>query len=404
MTLYRCLVVSTEGRSDWRSIDAPSEKSALARLIADGLTPLDVRSGTPTILERLNQPVRIGRGGLGLAEQSLILTQLAMLVQSGLPVDRSLDLLRDQSPRARQRELLGEVLAKVRGGSGLSDALKERKVLPAYAIGAIRSAERSGRLGEALTSLAGQMQAAAATRRQLITALTYPAAVLVATFLALLLVLTLVVPQFEPIFEGEEDRLPTLTRGVLALSRATTDHGLLLLAVLILPPLCLWLFLRSPGGGAFLQRHRNRIPGMKLRDQYLAAQLTGIFSTLLSNGVAVPAAIPLAREAIGSERWRRHLVRVEQRVREGASLSSALSGGDFVPRTAIRLMEVGERSGQLAETCQQAGTILGEAARARIDRAVSLANPIAIISLGGIVAMLVAGVMLGIFAMGDFAG
>jgi general secretion pathway protein F len=68
------------------------------------------------------------------------------------------------------------------------------------------------------------------------------------------------------------------------------------------------------------------------------------------------------------------------------------------------LIEVGEKTGRLAESCTQAGEILGEASRARIDRAVSLANPIAIIGLGGIVAMLVAGVMLGIFSIGDFAG
>lgn len=403
MTTYRCLVVSSEGRTDWRAVEAPSEKSALARLHADGLTPLDVRSGAPTVWERLNQPVRIGRG-LALPEQSLILTQLAMLVESGLPVDRSLDLLRDQAPRARQREVLAEILAKVRGGSGLSDAMKEKNLLPAYAIGVIRAAERAGRLGEALTSLAAQMSTAATTRRQLVTALTYPAAVLVATLLALMLVLTLVVPQFEPVFTGQEDRLPTLTRGVLALSRLATDRWPLLLVLILGPPLLLWLFFRSPAGDRFIQRHRARIPGMRLRDQYLAGQLTGILATLLRNGVAVPAALPLARDAMGSERWRRHLTRVEQRVKEGSSLSAALSESDFVPRTAIRLMEVGERSGRLAETCRQAGAILGEAARARIDRGVALANPIAIIALGGMVAMLVAGVMLGIFAMGDFAG
>ncbi|HMJ92942.1 MAG TPA: type II secretion system F family protein, partial [Allosphingosinicella sp.] len=76
----------------------------------------------------------------------------------------------------------------------------------------------------------------------------------------------------------------------------------------------------------------------------------------------------------------------------------------FVPTTAVRLIQVGERSGQLADTCARASQIMGEAARARIDRIVSLANPIAIVTLGGIVAMLVAGVMLGIFSLGDFAG
>lgn len=355
------------------------------------------------MMERLNQPIRFGRN-LGLAEQSLILTQLALLVQSGLPVDRSLDLLRDQAPRARQRELLAEVLAKVRSGAGLARALEKGNIFPGYVIGVIRSAEKSGRLGDALASVSERMNAAAATRRQLVTALSYPAAILLATMLALLLILTLVVPQFEPVFEGEEARLPTLTKWVLRLSHLASEQGFAILALFALFPSSVVVMLRSHAGAALLQNHRHRLPGLKLRDQYLAGQLIGILATLLSNGVPVVAALPLARETMGSQRWRLHLAEVERRVREGASLSRALSTSDLVPPTAIRLLQVGERSGQLARTCQEASAIIGQAARARIDRVVALANPIAIVTLGGLVAMLVAGVMLGIFAMGDFAG
>jgi type II secretory pathway component PulF len=403
MTEYRCLVVSPEGRSVWRTVDAASEKGAIARLVGDGLTPIEVKSGAMGLIERLNRPLSIGRS-LGIAEQSLILTQLATLIRAGLPIDRCLDLLREQSPRASQRDMLAQVLGGIRGGQSLAFALEQQSAFPGYVIGVIRSAERSGRLGEALTSLAERLTASAATRRALITAMTYPAAVLVATLLALALVLVLVVPQFEPIFAGQEEKLPTLTRAVLALSAAVTGHGLLLLAILTLMPAGLFVFLRSEAGGALIQRGRRHIPGLGLRDQYLAAQFTGIFATLVGNGVTVIKALPLARTAIASERWRRHIGEVELRVREGATLSRALASGAFVPVTAVRLIEVGEKSGQLADTCGKASQIMGDAARARIDRIVALANPIAIITLGGIVAMLVAGVMLGIFALGDFAG
>jgi type II secretory pathway component PulF len=402
MTAYRCLTVSAEGRTDWRTVDAPSQEAAISRLGAGGLTAIEVRSGKASLAERLNQPVKLRRG-IGLAEQSLVLTQLALLVQSGLPVDRSLDLLREQAPRAPQRALLAEVLAQVRAGRGLASGFEDQNVFPVYVVGVIRSAERAGRLGEALDSVAHRMSRAAATRRQLVMALTYPAAILVATLLALMLVLLVVVPQFEPVFAGEEQRLPTLTRAVLAASGVAIDHGLFLLIGLVACFTLLWLFLRS-GRARLGAGFRKIVPGMRLRDQYLAGELMGLLATLLGNGVSVLSALRLARAAMNSPRWQTHLAEVEQRVREGASLSRALKTTDLIPRTAVRLMEVGERSGKLAETCQQASTVLGDAARARIERAVSLANPIAIVSLGGVVALLVAGVMLGIFAMGDFAG
>lgn len=401
MTVYRCLAVTPEGRADWRVVEAPSRASAVSRLAASGLTPIEVRTGPPTLAERLNRPVRLP-GSVGLAEQSLMLTQLSLLIRSGLPLDQSLDLLREQAPRPAQRDALAEILARVRSGSGLAGAFEDRRIFPAYVVGAVRAAERSGRLGAALTSVAERLTATARTRRQLITALTYPAMVLAATLVALFLVLTQVVPQFEPIFAGEEARLPAVTRFVLALSSFATGNWILLLAAMAAPVLLVWLFLRSPGAAAMSQDRRARIPGMRLRDQYLAAQLMGTLGTLLGNGVSVIAALPLASSAIGSRRWRNGLARVEQQVREGTSLSRALASVELVPRTAIRLMEAGEKSGRLADTCDQASSVIGDAATARIERIVALANPVAIIALGGVVALLVAGVMLGIFSIGEF--
>jgi general secretion pathway protein F len=371
--------------------------------MSDGFTPLEINSGTMNLIERLNQPVGL-RKRIGRAEQSLIMTQLAMLIRSGLPIDRSLDLLREQSPKAKQAEILGQILGVIRSGGSLSAGFEQQAVFPAYVVGVIRSAEQSGRLGAALTNLAQSMTASTATRRQLVTALTYPLAVLAATFIALILVLVVVVPQFEPVFAGEEARLPTLTRGVLALSSAVTNHGLLITGAISSTILMAIGALRSRTANGLTQAFRHHIPGLGLRDQYLAAQFTGILATLVGNGVTAIKALPLARDALSSPRWRRHIAQVEQSVREGQLLSAALGEDDLVPSTAVRLIEVGERSGRLADTCHHASVIMGEAARARIDRIVSLANPIAIVSLGGIVAMLVAGVMLGIFALGDFAG
>ena len=403
MSAWRCLVLTADGRSDWREVEARDRWDAVSQLTIEGLTPLDVRTGTPGLIEKLNQPMDFGRK-LRLSEQSLILTQMATLVETGLPVDRSLDLLRDQAPRARQRDLLGMALTMVRGGSGLAAAFEGLKCFPDYVIGVLRAAERSGKLGQALRSVADRLNRSAATRQQLITALTYPAAVLTATVLALVLVLTTVVPQFASVFEGEEARLPTLTRFVLALSAAATAHGLSFALFGTLTLIGMWLWLRSSSGRAFLRKHGRSIPGAGLRDQHLAAPFTGVFATLIHNGLTAIAALPLARASVGSVAWRDGLMRAEQQIREGSRLSAALAATELMPSTAVRLIEVGERSGRLAQTCARASDILGQAAKARVDRIVSLANPLAIITLGGLVGLLVAGVMLGIFAIGDIAG
>ncbi|MEP3226276.1 MAG: type II secretion system F family protein [Parasphingorhabdus sp.] len=403
MTEYRCLSVDGTGKKSWQNIDALDEQACIQIMMARGHTPLQVNSGGMSLSERLQQPITFSFGA-GLSEQALILNQLALLVHSGLPVDRSLDLLRDQAGKARQRQLLGDILEQVKEGKGLAGALESRRIFPNYVIGVIRSSERSGKLGEALTSLSKRMTKATETRSKLITALTYPVAVLLATVAALIIVLTSVVPQFEPIFEGQDENLPALTHFVLSLSDFVGDYGASFLSAMLLAALALWLFLKSESGQKMLSNFAPHLPGMKLRDQYLAGQFTGLLATLIGNGLTVVRALPLARETLPSRRWKRELAEVETRIREGSRLSYALEATSIFPRTASRLIEVGERTGKLGETCGHASKIMSDTAAARIERIVSLVNPIAIIALGGLVALLVAGVMLGIFALGDFAG
>ncbi|GAA0463983.1 type II secretion system F family protein [Parasphingorhabdus litoris] len=403
MTEYRCLTVDATGQKKWQQVEAANEQACVQMMLGIGLTPLQVNSGTMTLSERLNQPVHLSLG-VGLSEQALMLSQLALLVRSGLPVDRSIDLLRDQAPKTRQKQLLADILSKVKEGKGLAGALEAHSIFPTYVIGVIRSSEKSGKLGSALTSVAQRMTKATETRRKLATALTYPAAVLIATMAALIIVLTSVVPQFEPIFAGNEDKLPALTNFVLSLSAFIRSHGLIMLATAFLLVLVPWMIFKSAEGQKLLSSTAPYLPGMKLRDQYIAAQFTGLLATLIENGLTVVRALPLARETLSSARWQAQLSNVETQIREGCRLSFALEATSVFPRTASRLIEVGERTGKLGETCGYASEIMGDSASARIERIVSLVNPIAIIVLGGLVAMLVAGVMLGIFALGDFAG
>lgn len=402
MTAWRCLVVSAAGASEWRTLEAPTREAAATRLIADGFTPLDLRSGSRSISEILQQPVTLSRG-LPVTEQALILRQLATLVQSGVPIDRSIDLLREQNPRAVSRRMLAATLVRVRGGGSLAVAFEETRAFPAYVSGVLRAAERSGRFGDALTSLAGRLELAASTRRQLVTALSYPAAVLVATIAALALVLTMVVPQFEPLFEGQEARLPFLTRMVLILSHVVQDHASAASLALVALIVAIVLIRRSGAAGRWIEPVRRFIPLLSLRDQYLSAQFAGVLGTLILNGLTVVDALPLVRGTLASGRWQAFLQAAEREIRAGHKLSSALGRGGLLPSTVVRLIEVGEQGGKVGETATQAGNIMAEAVRARIDRMVALANPVTIMLLGGLVGMLVAGVMLGIFAMGDFA-
>lgn len=402
MSEWRCEVVRADGRRDWRRVIAPSADDAAAQLIADGMAPVRIHGGDMGLAERLAQPVALTRN-LSQADQALVLGQLAVLLKAGMPIDRSVDLLAEQMPRARQRDWLREVLARLRAGSSPSEALGCQAQLPPWVLGVIGSAERSGRLSAALAELSEDIGAAAKARSSLITQLTYPIAIVAATLLALVVVLTLVVPQFESILSGNEAAQPLLTRWVLGLSAAVRDHGTAMIAMLLVGLALLISAWRSGQLDGLAARAGGATGLLGLRDRFLAARFARLLSALLANGIALVPALALARPAMGSRRWSNMLRGVEQDLREGVRFTAALGASPLVPATLVRLIEVGEHSGALASTLGEAGKIIDAAARARVERLISLANPIAIILLGAIVALLVAGVLLGIFAVGDFA-
>jgi len=403
MTAFRVLAIDAAGKREWHLLDASSQDVCIAQLSAQGWTPVTIASGPMSLVERLNQPIGPSRR-LGITEQTMLMAQLATLVQAGMPVDRSLDLIRDSSIRVKTQQMLLRILDDVRGGNSLGRALERENVLPVWAIGVIRSAELGGKLGTALAAVAERLRRSNEARQRLVTALTYPAAVLIATLVAMVIVLTTVVPQFEPLFRGSESKLPLLTVLVLDLSRLVQDRGLIIAGGALVLCGLIWLGLHSQISMATRVQISRLVPGMALRDQIIAAGFVGLLGTLTQNGVTIVKALPLARRTVSSQRWQQAISIVERQVREGERLSVALKAQPVFPITATRLIEVGERTGSFAQTCLSAAEIMNQSASARIERIVSLANPIATIMLGGIIALMVAGVMLGIFALGDFAG
>lgn len=402
---YRCLVIAPNGGREWHEIDAQDMRHCMTILQHKGFVALDIRMGAATLLEKLQQPV-IFKRTMRLAEQALFIQQLSGLIGAGLAVSPALDLLLETANGKGTAQIITNIRAKIREGQGLGKAMEAEAFLPLWATGAIGAAEVSGHLDKALVNIARQITQMAETRQKLVTSLTYPVAVLLATFVAMILVLTLIVPQFKSIFSGAGDDLPLLTKWVLALSyaiRGVEFWLVLLLAAFLLVAIVAHLRMTGKAKG---ERHAfiAKLPFVTLYDHYVAGQLCQLLGALLENGVTLIRALPLARQTMKNPIWRYSLTQVEGRVREGQSLSQSLIQAEIFPATAIRLIAVGEKTGQLASCCHQAGNILSGSVRAKVERMVALANPVATIFLGVVIALMVAGVMLGIFSMGDFMG
>lgn len=404
MTQFRISAISSAGIKEEFSVDAASEMDAARVSIERGLVPLAIRARGTSLFETLNRPVFGGRS-LSTSQLAQLTEHLAAMLAAGMPLGQALAIVGRGVGQGAVNKVATKLLSRVQEGASLSDALQELPDVPGYYVGIVRAAERGGRLVEALTDLASELQHNIATRNAVINALLYPIVVVATTVAALLFVFTFVIPEFEPIFAGEERRLPWITRTVLWVSDVFNNHShaVLLTTVSVTAAICFEF--RTPAGPrhAWTERVLSRIPFVQLKRRNDVARVLRVLGTLLVNGVELSEALSHCARSTSSGLLRGGLEQAARRLREGLALSNALAETVEIPETSLCLINLGEQTGTLGPSAIRAAGLLDADTRLRIDRLVTLLNPLAIITLGGIIAVVIAGVMLGILSINQLA-
>ncbi len=408
---------AANGRTRERlSIEASSPTEAARLVLAQGRFPISVQAERAGLAARLDQSLWTNEG-LGLAELALFAEQLADLVRAGVTIEQALDLLSpgarsggsntedsgDRRDRAIAR-LAQRLLRRVREGASLSAALRQEPAVPQAFAGVIQGAEGAGALAVGLASLAVSLQRQGETRERIRTALAYPAMVLVVAVLAVSFVLTAVIPEFAPLFAGEERRLPMITRGVLWLSALLTGRLLWVgLALLLTGALGRVIWRRSPGLRQRVWRLALRLPPVRYALRLDLAQATRVMGALLESGMEASHAMQLAGEAASFERNRQGFAQGARRLREGESLSRVYAALPQMPDAAASLLAVGERSGQAGAAATRAAQLIETDTNRRMNRLLATLNPVAVIALGALVALFIAAIMLGILSINQLA-
>ncbi|MCB1844753.1 MAG: type II secretion system F family protein, partial [Halioglobus sp.] len=251
---YRAL--SQAGKPVDGSITADRIELASRELRAQGLTLLRLEPESATGRE-------IG-GGKGRADASDVLAltrELAVLLRAGLPIDRALKVMIDMAANERLRELMDDLLGSVKSGKGFSQALLAYpREFSTFYVNMVRSGEASGRLDEVLARLSEYLTNAKTVRASVVSALIYPAILLVVAVLSIIAMLGFVVPQFETLFNDMGDALPVLTRGVIAAGDFIARYGWLLLVIMLLAAYLVRGWFRSPEGRAIFDERLLNVP------------------------------------------------------------------------------------------------------------------------------------------------
>jgi len=404
MPLFKYKAISSTGETEENIRDAFDEQSLIKSLQSEGYIPISVIPATSRSFFGL------GLGGkqnkLSQKDIGVFTGELATLLESGLPLDKSLSVLIDLTDEnERLSKLISKVLEKVKGGSSLADALeKQTGIFSKFYLNMLRAGEAGGNLGEVLARLSEYLERSQELKDTVSTALIYPAILLVMSLASLFVMLTFVVPQFTEMFESAGKALPVSTQIVVGLAEWLQKYWWILIGAVTFASSYMkfqmaepirkkkWdgIFLKLPLAGTIILHKET-------------ANVSRTLGTLLGNGVSILAAMVIVRETVDNLVLADAIQDAEMQLKQGKHLYDALHDKGIFPKMAMQMIKMGEETGRLEEMLLRVATIYDKQLRVSIARMLALLEPALIITLGLMIAGIIVSILLAILSVNDLA-
>ena len=391
MQTYSYRAATADGRVEAGRMESASAEAARSALAARALFPLEVRPEAAGV----RSLARVSAVDLALG-----LRGLAVLLESGLPMGRSLAAFEELAPESWKTELPA-LRETIRNGGSLSGALRQSRIpMPPVVLGMIRAGEAGSGLAVAVGRAADLQESAASARAAVQGALAYPLLLAFAGTASTILLVTVVLPRFAVILADLGQALPPTTRLVLTGAHVARPSALPLAVLAVLGAAVWRRWTATPAG-------RNAWHGLLLRAPLVgpirrslgASRTAAALGALLGSGVPLPAALRYAGAASGDAWLEGSADRVRARVLRGESLSSAFEAERTLTPVAIRLVRAGERAGELARMLDHASRLESARGQQALSRTVRMIEPALILGFGAVVALVAAALLQALYSI-----
>ncbi|MCW3479880.1 type II secretion system inner membrane protein GspF [Neisseriaceae bacterium JH1-16] len=398
MAAFRFVALAPDGREEKGFVEADSPRSARAQLRERGLVPVSVDGVAAKAAAG-----SFGRIGRSLPSATLVLLtqQLATLLDAGLPLEKALAAVADQSEDARAKTVAVAIRSSILEGHSLAQALSAQPAVfsPLYR-SLVAAGETSGELTRVLLKLADYLENRQHTRQKVILALAYPAVVTLVAVLVVGGLMSFVVPQVVGVFAQTKQTLPLLTRLLLMTSDFLRQWG--------------WLAgLALAGGGyaafralkteALRRRFDARLMKLPVLGRLLVsldtARMASTLAILAGSGVPLLSALDASRNLLTLLPLREALAETHDKVREGASLARSLGASKRFPPVLTHLIGSGEASGTLPTMLEKVAEQQQREVERKLATLTTLMEPLLILVMGGVVLLIVLAIMLPIIDM-----
>jgi general secretion pathway protein F len=405
MPLFHYKALNARGEMLDGQMEAASNVEVVQRLQEQGHLPVEAKlaseAGASSSWKSLFKPKAFTGARLVQFTQ-----QLSTLLGAGQPLDRALTILLDLPEDETAKSTVADIRDAVRGGTSLSVALeRQHGTFSRLYINMVRAGEAGGNLHETLSRLDDYLERSRVMQGRVINALIYPAILLCMVGASLMFLLGYVVPQFGQMYESLDAELPMFTQVILWLGLFVRNWWIVLIAV---PALAVLWFDRKRRDPAF----REALDGWLLKRKFVGAligkietaRLTRTLGTLVRNGVPLMTAIGIGRNVLNNRVLAADVDAAAEEVKNGVSLSTALSKGKRFPRLALQMIQVGEESGALDAMLMKTAETFEQDTGMALDRMLAALVPIVTVVLAGIVGTVVMAVLLPLYDLTNSIG
>lgn len=368
------------------------------------LDPVSFKKKT-RLFEQLNNTV-VGWTKISLRDKVTFFQLLAVMINAGMPIIRSLYVLSDQLQNLKLKIVIRQLALEMEQGKSLSQSMESHKIFTHAEKGMVASGEASGNLNEILNDIAKQAEKSSTIISKVKGAMVYPCAILIIMAVCLYLILTLVVPKLTDLFTSGGKELPLSTNILLKASEFAQTSWLAVLLFVLAFVLGLILVRQSKQGRYSLDLALLYVPifGTLVR-QLMVARFARMLASLINAGVPIVKALEIDANALGNEVYCQRVEYASQDVAQGIPLGENLSESNFLfPPMVASMVLVGEQTANISDVCGK----LADYYESEVDTAVAslskLMEPVILVVMGCMVGFIVAAIMQPIISLSDVTG
>ena len=409
MAIFNYLTKDSEGNRKEGEIRADSLDGAIQKLSANGQMVISLKETDDTFdflgpfLDEIQLSIEKAKNRIPLSNIVFFTRQLATMFSAGLTLERAIQSLGAEEKHRKFKKVLNSVSENIRKGLNLSESLARHPgVFNTLFIAMVKAGEVSGNLNEILEQLSSYLENLDDTRRKVKSAMNYPIFMILFLIAMLMVMLLVIIPKFSQVYSQLGAGLPAATRQMIDLSNWFGANIGFLAFMIFLAFSTLWLISKTQRGGFTLDTIKLKIPVFgALIEQSILNKFCKTFGILIGAGVPVLETTALLRKVVDNRVYAKAIDDASDLIRDGYNISTALRRTEVFPSILLQLASTGEDTGELDDLLDRAADYYQKQVDALVERMTTLIEPLLILLVGGIIALMVVLTYLPVFHLGS---